>query len=142
MAFIVPLAVAGPLRKFTFQNDVWAYGVVLWELTTRGLTPYSGKNGLEILDFLRADKRLEMPEYCPAQLYTQVMLPCWHADPNCRPNFSKVLVLVNNLITWMENSQSNRLYMSYKKICLLVICPFLLALNDSVQGHSALRRVK
>ncbi|PIO63183.1 hypothetical protein TELCIR_15231 [Teladorsagia circumcincta] len=55
-------------EKFTFQNDVWAYGVVLWELTTRGLTPYSGKKSFEILEFLRTEKRLEMPEYCPAQL--------------------------------------------------------------------------
>ncbi|EPB68478.1 protein tyrosine kinase [Ancylostoma ceylanicum] len=56
------------LKPFTFQNDVWAYGVVLWELTTRGLTPYAGKKGIEIMEFLRSNKRLQMPEYCPAQL--------------------------------------------------------------------------
>ncbi|PIO72036.1 hypothetical protein TELCIR_06046 [Teladorsagia circumcincta] len=103
-------------EKFTFQNDVWAYGVVLWELTTRGLTPYSGKKSFEILEFLRTEKRLEMPEYCPAQLYTQIMLPCWHADPNCRPSFSELVDLVNDLIISMENSQSQQLYSRYEKL--------------------------
>ncbi|VDM75335.1 unnamed protein product [Strongylus vulgaris] len=61
-------------ETFTFQNDVWAYGVVLWELTTRGLTPYGGKKGIEIMEFLRANRRLQMPEYCPVQLYVFLIL--------------------------------------------------------------------
>ncbi|KAJ1373186.1 hypothetical protein KIN20_035532 [Parelaphostrongylus tenuis] len=103
-------------ETFTFQNDVWAYGVVLWELTTRGLTPYAGKNGIEILEFLRDNNRLEMPEYCPTQMYDEIMLPCWHADPQQRPTFVDLVTLVNNLITCMESSQLNRLSCNYEKL--------------------------
>ncbi|VDL75063.1 unnamed protein product [Nippostrongylus brasiliensis] len=103
-------------ERFTFQNDVWAYGVVLWELTTRGLTPYGGKKGIEILEFLRSNKRLDMPEYCPAQLYNDIMLPCWDADPQKRPTFADLVILVNNLIVSMESSKSQQLYRNYEKV--------------------------
>ncbi|VDO86820.1 unnamed protein product [Heligmosomoides polygyrus] len=103
-------------EKFTFQNDVWAYGVVLWELTTRGVTPYMGKKGIEILEFLRANKRLEMPDYCPVHLYQHIMLPCWDADPQRRPTFAELVVLVNELITSMESNQSQQLYRNYEKV--------------------------
>ncbi|VDM54208.1 unnamed protein product, partial [Angiostrongylus costaricensis] len=102
--------------QFTFQNDVWAYGVVLWELTTRGLMPYAGKNGIEILEFLRAGNRLEMPEYCPLELYNEIMLPCWHADPQQRPTFADLVTLMNNLVASMESSQLNRLSCNYEKV--------------------------
>ncbi|KIH68687.1 hypothetical protein ANCDUO_00973 [Ancylostoma duodenale] len=102
-------------ETFTFQNDVWAYGVVLWELTTRGLTPYAGKKGIEIMEFLRSNKRLQMPEYCPAPLYYQIMLPCWHADPQSRPSFADLVVLLNDLVDSMESSQSQQLCGNYEK---------------------------
>ncbi|EYC09412.1 hypothetical protein Y032_0060g3101 [Ancylostoma ceylanicum] len=103
-------------ETFTFQNDVWAYGVVLWELTTRGLTPYAGKKGIEIMEFLRSNKRLQMPEYCPAQLYYQIMLPCWHADPQSRPSFADLVVLLNDLVDSMESNQSQQLCSNYEKV--------------------------
>uniref|UniRef100_A0A0K0DRD8 Protein kinase domain-containing protein n=1 Tax=Angiostrongylus cantonensis TaxID=6313 RepID=A0A0K0DRD8_ANGCA len=103
-------------ETFTFQNDVWAYGVVLWELTTRGLMPYAGKSGIEILEFLRADNRLEMPEYCPSELYNEIMLPCWHTDPQQRPTFADLVTLMSNLVASMESSQLNRLSCNYEKV--------------------------
>ncbi|WKY14224.1 hypothetical protein Q1695_000064 [Nippostrongylus brasiliensis] len=115
-------------ERFTFQNDVWAYGVVLWELTTRGLTPYGGKKGIEILEFLRSNKRLDMPEYCPAQLYNDIMLPCWDADPQKRPTFADLVILVNNLIVSMESSKSQQLYRNYEKLSSLR--------TDSTATHS------
>ncbi|KJH41288.1 hypothetical protein DICVIV_12740 [Dictyocaulus viviparus] len=103
-------------ETFTFQNDVWAYGVVLWELTTRGLTPYAGKKGIEILEFLQANNRLEMPEYCPPMLYNQIMLACWHVDPEQRPTFAGLVILLENLISFMEKNQPNQLSCNYEKL--------------------------
>ncbi|ETN70654.1 hypothetical protein NECAME_14615 [Necator americanus] len=101
---------------FTFQNDVWAYGVVLWELTTRGLTPYDGKKGIEIIEYLQSDKRLPLPEYCPVQLYNDIMLPCWHAVPQSRPSFATLLVSLNDLVSSMEKTQSQQLASNYEQV--------------------------
>ncbi|KAK6014933.1 hypothetical protein OSTOST_19673 [Ostertagia ostertagi] len=78
-------------EKFTFQNDVWAYGVVLWELTTRGLTPYSGKKSFEDLEFCEVKSDWKCPsivqlncitKLCfhvgmPTQIVDQVFLSLW-----------------------------------------------------------------
>nr|XP_019969635.1 PREDICTED: tyrosine-protein kinase receptor torso-like isoform X2 [Paralichthys olivaceus] len=37
---------------YTTQSDVWAFGVTMWEIMTRGQTPYPGVENSEIYEFL------------------------------------------------------------------------------------------
>lgn len=34
--------------KFTIESDIWAYGVVLWELFTYGIQPFYGQSNEEV----------------------------------------------------------------------------------------------
>ncbi|XP_043835779.1 LOW QUALITY PROTEIN: macrophage-stimulating protein receptor [Dromiciops gliroides] len=72
--------------KFTTKSDVWSFGVLLWELLTRGASPYPNIDPFDITHFLAQGRRLPQPEYCPDALY-EVMLQCWDPVPTERPAF-------------------------------------------------------
>uniref|UniRef100_A0A183EGV6 Protein kinase domain-containing protein n=1 Tax=Gongylonema pulchrum TaxID=637853 RepID=A0A183EGV6_9BILA len=84
--------------QYTFKADVWAYGVVLWELATRGLTPYADLEFTEILRLLKSGHRLSKPRGCPDILYHQVMLVCWMEDPQRRPTFFELTEMMEDVV--------------------------------------------
>lgn len=73
------------------KSDVWSFGVTLWEIMTRGVTPYPGVNHWEIAHHLKSSGRLGQPDYCPQAIF-EVMQNCWFQDPNARPTFDELLL--------------------------------------------------
>lgn len=71
----------------TIMSDSWSYGVLLWEIYSLGLRPYTGLNNHEIAGHVRDGHRLEQPKWCPANVYT-LMQQCWSLDPRRRPAFA------------------------------------------------------
>lgn len=51
----------------------WSFGVLLWELMTRGAPPYSDVNSFDITVFLLQGRRLLQPEFCPDALYVTML---------------------------------------------------------------------
>lgn len=43
----------------------WSFGVLLWELMSRGLTPYPDVDALHTRDYLVKGQRLHKPRFCP-----------------------------------------------------------------------------
>ncbi|XP_065663107.1 mast/stem cell growth factor receptor Kit-like [Hydra vulgaris] len=72
---------------FTSFSDVWAYGVVLFEIVTLGGTPYPTISNRELLSLLKSGYRMEKPENCSETMY-EIMLQCWNKDPLQRPTFT------------------------------------------------------
>ncbi|KAH9503789.1 hypothetical protein Btru_066632 [Bulinus truncatus] len=95
--------------SYTTKSDVWSLGVVLWELLTRGMTPYPGVDGRDIINYLR-HRRLAMPFFCPDRLYYLMML-CWAKDPKVRPSFS---VIEKELLRMIKEESSQSLQCSTK----------------------------
>ncbi|XP_045386153.1 macrophage-stimulating protein receptor isoform X3 [Lemur catta] len=84
--------------RFTTKSDVWSFGVLLWELLTRGAPPYPHIDPFDLTHFLAQGRRLPQPEYCPNSLY-QVMQRCWEADPAARPTFGALVGEVERIVS-------------------------------------------
>ncbi|KAJ1527703.1 hypothetical protein ONE63_007662 [Megalurothrips usitatus] len=89
-----PLAWLAPesllLRHFSAASDVWAWGVLLWELVTLAGQPYQEVDPFEMADFLRDGYRLAQPASCPDELYG-LMAACWMTAPEDRPSMTQLL---------------------------------------------------
>lgn len=46
----------------------WAFGVTIWEIMTRGQTPYAGIENAEIYNYLIGGNRLKQPPGCMEDL--------------------------------------------------------------------------
>uniref|UniRef100_UPI0037E79F32 tyrosine-protein kinase receptor TYRO3 n=1 Tax=Semicossyphus pulcher TaxID=241346 RepID=UPI0037E79F32 len=75
---------------YTTQSDVWAFGVTMWEVMTRGQTPYPGVENSEIYEFLIKGERLKRPADCRDDIY-DIMHSCWSPVPKCRPSFKHLV---------------------------------------------------
>ncbi|XP_006571432.2 proto-oncogene tyrosine-protein kinase ROS isoform X4 [Apis mellifera] len=90
---------------FTSQSDVWAFGVLMWEITSLGQQPYPARTNIEVLHHVRAGGRLSKPLNCPLALH-QLMLRCW-SDVDTRPSFKVCLENIVSLRSTIEDAQLN-----------------------------------
>ncbi|XP_070547707.1 tyrosine-protein kinase receptor Tie-1-like [Ptychodera flava] len=74
-------------KEFTVESDVWSFGVVLYEIITRGDTPYVDMKETELINALKGGRRMKKPDSCGKLLY-ETILSCSKTDPRSRPTFS------------------------------------------------------
>ncbi|XP_055631975.1 mucin-5AC isoform X2 [Toxorhynchites rutilus septentrionalis] len=94
---------------FSRETDVWAFGIVLWEIATLGCTPYPTLSGREVVRTVPNGARPEVPQDCRPELY-DLMQRTWRKDPRQRPTFSEARTcLARTLCQWQleETDTSN-----------------------------------
>ncbi|XP_030587480.1 hepatocyte growth factor receptor [Archocentrus centrarchus] len=123
-------------HKFTTKSDVWSFGVLLWELMTRGAPPYSDVNSFDITVFLLQGRRLLQPEFCPDALYT-VMIECWHPKPERRPSFSELVSRISAIFSSFSGEHYVLLNTTYVNIDKMSPYPSLLASTASSSSSSS-----
>lgn len=73
-------------NKYTIESDIWAFGVVLWEIFSFAIQPYFGMTHEEVVKYVKDGSMLTCPENTPLVLYN-LMTQCWNPKPNERPAF-------------------------------------------------------
>uniref|UniRef100_A0A3B4BIV4 Protein kinase domain-containing protein n=1 Tax=Periophthalmus magnuspinnatus TaxID=409849 RepID=A0A3B4BIV4_9GOBI len=76
---------------YTMKSDVWAYGILLWEIFSLGVTPYPGmKVDHTFYAMIERGFKMECPYYANESVYN-IMCKCWELDSCNRPSFSKLV---------------------------------------------------
>ncbi|XP_060054998.1 muscle, skeletal receptor tyrosine-protein kinase isoform X2 [Erinaceus europaeus] len=88
-------------NRYTTESDVWAYGVVLWEIFSYGLQPYYGMAHEEVICYVRDGHILACPDDCPLELYNLMRL-CWSTLPSDRPSFASLHRILERMCARME----------------------------------------
>ncbi|XP_007444794.2 protein-tyrosine kinase 6, partial [Python bivittatus] len=89
---------------FSIKSDVWSFGILLYEIMTRGQNPYPGMSNWEVLTHVQNGFRMPCPPKCPPTMYA-IMGKCWQLDPSQRPNFTNIRELLQNFTSY-ENFEA------------------------------------
>ncbi|EDO47195.1 predicted protein, partial [Nematostella vectensis] len=100
-------------NTFSIKSDVWAFGILLWELATYGMSPYPGIDLSQVYDKLDGGYRMPCPEGCPPEVYS-LMQTCWCWDPNSRPSFKEIHEKLNTMFP--SSNVNEGVYISYIKV--------------------------
>lgn len=99
--------------RFSEKSDVWSFGVVVWEIFARNKLPYQGMDSKAVREFTTTGNRLEPIEFCPNELYTEIMLKCWEEIPVDRPSFSQLKVEIERIYWNLQQTSPEYLTTEY-----------------------------
>ena len=72
-------------RMYSSKSDVWAFGVLLWEIMMLGFLPYYQiSDDKDVVAAVLGGERLQNPTRCPHDVYA-IMKACWCERPRDRP---------------------------------------------------------
>ncbi|XP_056017917.1 uncharacterized protein LOC125671274 isoform X2 [Ostrea edulis] len=83
------------MKNCTSMSDVWAFGVVIWEIFSTGQNPYPGIDAKTIPMRVKNGYRMSTPEFCP-ETNGILMEHCWESNPKDRPTFSHVVTTLDS----------------------------------------------
>ncbi|KAF7664541.1 hypothetical protein LDENG_00173680 [Lucifuga dentata] len=83
--------------KFSSKSDIWAYGVLMWEVYTLGRLPYERLNNTELVEQVSRGLRLYRPQLANDKVYS-IMTSCWFDKADERPTFQELASNVQDLL--------------------------------------------
>ncbi|XP_008300903.1 tyrosine kinase receptor Cad96Ca [Stegastes partitus] len=85
---------------YSFKGDVWAFGIVLWEMQTFGTLPYPNlETSEDVIYHICLGHKNTNPDGCRPELL-HIMRDCWQEPYTLRPSFNDIVYMLENV---MEN---------------------------------------
>ena len=79
--------------QLSIKSDVWSFGILLWELVTKGSLPYPGMTNKQVHEAVPQGYRMPEPEGCQEPFY-QIMLNCWKLNDDRRTHFNDIFKIL------------------------------------------------
>ena len=94
-------------KLFSEKSDVWAFGVLMFEVFSLGQDPYAGIETRQILKFLRSGERMSRPEMATSEMY-EMMCRCWEENLEIRPKFEELAAKLHEVLE--DKSEYSKYY--------------------------------
>src|SRR5215211_409089 len=106
--YLAPELLNGFRPKYDTKTDIYACGMVLWELATHEI-PYGDTNTDLIRSLVKEGQREEFPEetHTPSE-YQQLTELCWAQKPEDRPTLEKIKELLDKMKFGNSKRQSSK----------------------------------
>ena len=84
--------------RFSSKSDVWAFGVLCWEILTCGEMPYGRAKNPEVVERVQRGQILSRPPSCPHKVYEVLgcikflLLLNWLAGANMQPGWTGMVL--------------------------------------------------
>ncbi|XP_036006215.1 tyrosine kinase receptor Cad96Ca [Fundulus heteroclitus] len=83
---------------YSFKGDVWAFGIVLWEMQTFGTLPYPNlETSEEVVFHICMGHKNTNPEGCRPEML-HIMRDCWQEPYTQRPSFKDLVCMLENIV--------------------------------------------
>lgn len=98
-----------PLRPSPPRFCRWAFGVLVYEVMSRGRQPFEKIATLaEVAERIKAGYVLQCPPGCRKEIYALVMLPCWQKEASERPGFAELCNVLTDLGAASEHEEESK----------------------------------
>ena len=86
-------------RRYSPASDMWAFGVLCWEIFADCEMPYCDLSNEQVIMAVQSGQRLLRPLQCPPIMYNDIMLRCWTPEPSERIKFRDVALRLKFLLS-------------------------------------------
>ncbi|KAG0260131.1 hypothetical protein DFQ27_003740 [Actinomortierella ambigua] len=107
--WLAPELVASERPRYTTKSDMYALGMVMWEMAAMCTVPFKAMtNNLVMAKAVHGGQREKLPEKTPA-IYQHWVDLCWKHDPSDRPDAHEVSI-VDDALSGLDSANTGTLW--------------------------------
>ncbi|CAD5217263.1 unnamed protein product [Bursaphelenchus okinawaensis] len=91
-------------QEFSKASDIWSFGILFWEILTNHMPLQEYEGAIVVIAIAQRGKTPDIPDNCPLAI-RNVMQLCWQQNPERRPSFTEVIVLLKQALKEVDKSK-------------------------------------